>query len=165
MHRELLEHSVQTPRLPQTETHKPARRGWKVWVSFIDSCLHTCVFFPGLFPPKHRHGALEKGRLRARARNAGCSSLAGMFSPGRMQSFKMEFHWGFETLQGGGRRGSLPQHSHSVQATLSLSKSIPDLGPLGGSEAHPPSHGRFFNLCHLHTPASAGPPVRESALR
>ena len=124
---------MQTPRLPQTETHKPARRGWKVWVSFIDSSLHTCVFFPGLFPPKHRHGALEKGRLRARARNAGCSSLAGMFSPGRMQSFKMEFHWGFETLQGGGRRGSLPQHSHSVQATLSLSKSIPDLGPLGGS--------------------------------
>lgn len=65
--------------------------------------------------------------------------LAGKFSPGRMQSFKMEFHRVFETPRWGVERKSSTGLTSQSRPNLSLSKSIPALGPLRGSKSSPPT--------------------------
>ena len=57
--------------------------------------------------------------------------------------------------------------SHLGPGLLSLFKSIPGLWGGGRANQIRPTHlhgGRFFNPCHLYTPASAGPAVKEHQL-
>lgn len=75
-----------------------------------------------------------------------------MFSPSRMQSFKLEFHWAFERDQGGGREEVFDRTHISVQASSLTIQVHPSFRTLGATIR--PTHlnrGRFFNLCPVHT--------------
>lgn len=109
---------------------------------------------------------LEGQSLNQGARNTGCTrlwqartALAGC-NPSSWKSA------GYLRHKGGRWRGR-PQDSHLSPGLLSLFKSIPGLWGGGRANQIRPTHlhgGRFFDLCRLYTPASAGPAVTEHQL-
>lgn len=140
----------------RTHTHKPTGWSRKVWVSFIDSCLHARVFCPGAPLPAQARSPLE-GPSRARAGDAGCTSLAGTFGPAGCNPSRWNSA-GCLRHRGGGRGGSLPQGSHLSPGLLSPSPSPPRTQDSRGAadQAHPPSRGRPSHLGRLYAiPLSA----------
>lgn len=118
-------------------------------------------FLQGIGTEPSRRAVSEPG-----SQNTGCTrlwqartALAGC-NPSSWKSA------GYLRHEGGRRRGR-PQDSHLGPGLLSLFKSIPGLWGGGRANQIRPTHlhgGRFFNPCHLYTPASAGPAVKEHQL-
>lgn len=142
--------------------NKPQRLSWKVWVSFIDSSLHT-FFFPWLFPQStgtepSRRAVSERG-----SRNAGCTRLWQACSAPAGCNPSSWNSTGYLRHQGGGREEVSSRTQIVVQAR-SLYPSPSQLSDPGGaaSQAHPPSQGQLLQSTPCsYTPASAGPTVRD----
>lgn len=152
----LLECSVLSPWLPQT--NKPTRLELKVWVSFIDS-LHTFVFFLMVISFKAQAQSPRRAvSWNQGARNTGYTSLAGLYSSGRMQ-LKLE-PAGYLRREGGRWRGR-PQDSHLSPGLLSLFQIHSRTLRLGRANQIRPTHlhggrslqlRRFVHTCFLWSP-------------
>ena len=111
----------------KVKTPNPLRLSWEVWVSFIDSSLHTLVFFWWLFQGTGAEPSVRAVSERGSQERRTHTSLAGLCSLGRMQSFKLEFRR-YLTPRWEVDRKSAGLTSRS-RAALSLAESTPVLGP------------------------------------
>lgn len=137
-----------------TQKNKPRRRSCEVWVSFIDSGLHTSAF---------KAQAQRRGQSRSRARRQNARPWQARPAH-RMQSFTMELRRAFEAEVGGGEE-VFPGLTSRPRPPLPLAKSISAQEPRGQQIQPTHLHRADPSIQAAHTPASAGPRVRESASR